>query len=364
MNVYLDNNATTPIDPRVLEAMVEQLQHSPANPSSTHRFGQMARQAIRGARAQIARALRVKEEELTFTSGATEALATLLLSLGKNGHIITSAIEHLSILQTAHHLEKQGSGVTYLPVGSSGAVSRAQVEVAITPKTGLIVLGSANSETGVKNPIEEIAELAASREIPFVVDGVGLFGKEPMALVPGISAFVVAGHKIHGPPGIGLLWAKASFEPLLRGGGQEFKRRAGTENVPAIVGLAKAIELLSNELPAATERMRRLRNRLESRLKEAIPSILINGTGPRAPHVSSITFPDQDGELLLIKLDEAGIAISLGSACSSGALEPSHVLRAMGVPHDLARSSLRFSLSRLTTEEEIDYCVKTLVGLC
>lgn len=364
MNVYLDNNATTPIDPRVLEAMVEQLNCSPANPSSTHRFGRAARRSLREARGQIAEALCVKEEELTFTSGATEALVTLLLSLGKSGHIITSTIEHPSILQTAAHLEKRGTRVTYLPVGPSGAVEMQNLEAALTKETRLLVLGAANSETGVKNRIEEIAELALRHAIPFVLDAVGLFGKEPMTLFPGISAFVIAGHKVHGPPGIGLLWAKASFEPLLHGGGQEFKRRAGTENVAAIVGLAKAIALLSEELPGATEQMRKLRDDFETRLKIALPSVLINGSAPRAPHVSNVTFPDQDGELLLMKLDEAGVAAALGSACSSGALEPSHVLRAMGVPYNLARSSLRFSLSRFTTQEEIDYCIRILVAFC
>jgi cysteine desulfurase len=364
VSAYLDNNSTTPIDPRVLEAMVEQLRCSPANPSSAHRFGRAARQALREARQQIASYLGVEAEEVTFTSGATESLGTLLLSLGRGGHIITSQIEHPAILQTAQYMEKQGSRVTYLPVGSVGAIDLEQLEEAIAEDTRLIILGAANSETGVKNPTQEIAQVAERYGIAFVVDGVGLFGREQVELVPGITAFVVAGHKIHGPPGIGMTWAKKSYEPLLRGGSQEFKRRAGTENLPGIVGLAKAITLLAEELPSATERMRELRDHFEQELTRALPSLRINGTGPRAPHVSNITFPDADGETLLLQLDQAGIAASLGSACTSGALEPSHVLRAMGVPYSLARSSIRFSFSRLTTREEVEYCIQVLVSIC
>ncbi len=254
--------------------------------------------------------------------------------------------------------------MTYLSPSSFGSIDPEEVKKAIRSNTSLIVLGAANSETGVKNPIQEIAEIASIHAIPFILDGVGLFGKEPFEIPFGVSALALSAHKIHGPPGIGLLWAKTAFLPLIVGGGQERGRRAGTENLPAIMGCAKAILLLSEELPSATLRMKKLRDHLESALLQEFPNLLINGQGERIANTSNIAFPEIDGELLLMQLDQAGIAVSLGSACASGAIEPSHVLRAMNIPINLARSSLRFSLSRMTTLQEIDSCIAAIKKVC
>lgn len=359
-NVYLDNNATTPIDPRVLEAILEEYSYAPANPSSIHERGRAAHIRLTQARHQIASIFSVQEEEITFTSGATESLNTLIHGLFRGGHLITSSIEHAAVLQAVQQLEKKGCNATYLGPASWGAVDPEELQKAIQSNTSLIVLGAANSETGVKNPVKELAEIAKTHAIPFILDGVGLFGKEPFQIPSGISALALSAHKIHGPQGIGLLWAKPTFSPLLVGGGQEKGRRAGTENLPAIVGFAKAVLLLEEELPFAMLHMSRLRDELETALLEEFPNLLINGVGLRVPNTSNIAFPDIDGELLLMQLDQAGIAVSLGSACASGAIEPSHVLRAMNVPMHLARSSLRFSLSRMTTKQEIESCIEAV----
>lgn len=359
--IYLDNNATTPIDPNVLEAVIEELKLSPANPSSPHSLGRSARLRLQAARRLVASCLGVKDQELTFTSGATEALSTLLLGLERRGgHVISSSIEHSAILKTLQRLESRGTSVTYLKTDLSGAIDPNALEAAICPETYLIVLGAANSETGVKNPIQEIAEIAGKRNIPFIVDAVAFFGKEPLVIYPGISALVLSGHKIHGPTGVGLIWTRTAFQPLLTGGGQEFGRRSGTENLAAIVGFAKAVEIAVKKLPDSMEKMRELRDYFESTLRSVIPSIIVNGKGPRVANTSNITFPEMDGESLLIELDQAGIAVSLGSACASGALEPSHVLREMGISSALAKSTLRFSLSRMTTKKEVDACISAI----
>jgi cysteine desulfurase len=350
--IYLDNNATTPLDPRVLEAMMADLGSIPANPSSIHSFGQEARQKLIAARHTIAEILRVKPGELIFTSGGTEALNTILRSIPE-GHIITSDIEHSAIARTLATLK---GPITYLPAGLYGAVLPESVKEAILPDTKLIVLSAVNNETGVKTDIKEIAKIAERANIPFLVDAVAWLGKERIALHPGVTAACFSGHKIHGPKGIGLLFARKSFKfaPLLTGGPQEQNHRGGTENLAGILGLAKAIELLQTELPDKMFEMQRLRDYFETRLKELIPNIAINGEGPRICNTSNIAFPGSDAETLLIELDLLGLAASHGSACSAGALEPSRVLTNMGLPRDLVRSSLRFSLSRMTTQEEID----------
>lgn len=355
--IYLDNNATTDLDPRVLEAMIHELKQGPSNPSSAHALGKAAYQRLSSARASIASFLKVKPQEIFFTSGATEGLNTILkgaFSLNP-GHIITSDVEHAAVYKTLLALEKQGASVTYLPVGLWGALDPKQIKDAITSNTKMIVLSAANSETGVKQPINEIAHIAKTHGIPFVVDPVGWIGKEPFTVVPGMSALVLSGHKFHGPKGIGLAWVdpKLKLEPLLTGGEQEFSKRAGTENLPAIIGLAKALELLKQELPQASQRMHQLRDLLESQLRSYSLDFIVNGQGPKIANTLNISFPGVDAEALFIYLDRLGMAASQGSACASGALEPSRILINMQVPMDLAKSAIRFSLSRMTTEEEI-----------
>lgn len=352
--IFLDNNGTTEVDPRVIEAMLAELQAGPSNPSSIHSFGRAAHQRLCRAREQIAAYFGAGQSELIFTSSGTEALNLAILGLKTPKQVITSPIEHSAVFETVKRL---GCPIVTLPVGPEGHVLADDVEKAITPGSA-IVLSAVNNETGVKNPIEQIAKIAEEREIPFIVDGVAWLGKEQLTIPEGVSAIAFSGHKIHGPKGTGLLLVKKGFklQPLLTGGGQEALRRAGTENLPGIIGLAKAIELLDLELPEASMRMERLRNLLESGRK-------VNGTGPRICNTSSITFPGVDGEALLIQLDLHGIAASMGSACSSGSLEPSRVLLSMGLTRKEALSTLRFSLSRFTTETEIISTIKYLNSL-
>lgn len=362
--IYLDNNATTSLDPDVLEVMIQELQLGPANPSSSHALGKAAYQRLSSARAFIASFLKVKPQEIFFTSGATEGLNMILRGAFSHnpGHIITSNVEHAAVYKTLLALEKQGVLVSYLPVGLWGALRPEQVKDALTAQTKMIVLSAANSETGVKQPIYEIAQLAKTHGIPLVVDAVGWIGKEPFTLVPGMSALVLSGHKFHGPKGIGLVWVdpKLKLEPLLTGGEQEYSKRAGTENLPAIIGLAKALELLNQELPSKATRMQQLRDLLENQLRSYSLDFIVNGQGPRIANTLNISFPKIDAEALFIYLDRLGIAASQGSACASGALEPSRILINMGVPMNLAKSAIRFSLSRMTTEEEIIQAAKII----
>lgn len=359
--IYLDNNATTGVDPKVLEAMLPELSTTPANPSSAHSFGREARARLSRARQQIADFLQVKPAELTFTSGGTESLNMLIRGLmPASGHCISSDVEHSAVFNTIQSLK--GPTASFLKTGLWGAVRPEEVEKAIRPDTRLIVLSAVNSETGVKTDIDAIAKIAQARGILFLVDGVALLGKELFQIPPGVSGMAFSGHKFHAPKGIGLTYLKSplKLESLITGGDQEYARRAGTENLPGIVGLAAAIELLKKELPTASQKMQRLRDQLEQGLKSRLGNVLINGEGPRVVNTSNLCFPDVDGETLLMQLDRAGIAVSHGSACSSGALEPSRVLLNMGVPHKSARSSLRLSLSRWTREEEIESCIERL----
>ena len=353
-HIYLDNNATTALDPRVLEAM--HADSGPYNPSSVHYFGQIARKLLGQARASLAAYFHVKPHELIFTSGATESLNMLLRGIPQSGHIITSNIEHSAIFNTLQKLP--GFEVSYLHAGLRGAVQPAAIAAALKPHTRLIILTAANSETGVKIDLEAIAALAQRHKVPFVVDAVALLGKELFQIPAGVSAMVFSGHKVHGPKGVGLTFLRDGFkvQPLLTGGDQEFSKRAGTENLCGILGLAKAVELLKTELPTAVERMRFL----TERLIQGVGSIVINGEGERVSNTVNLSFPGISGEELLMNLDLAGIAVSHGSACSSGALEPSRILINMGIPHVVARSSIRFSLSRNTTQEEIDHTIKVV----
>ncbi len=366
--IYLDNNGTTGLDPRVIQAMEEVLTPIPLNPSSMHYFGQQAKQWLTRSRDTIAQLLHVKPHELIFTSGGTEALNFLLrgfYALSPGCHILSSDVEHPAVRLTLADLERIGAQVTYLPAGLWGAVRPEQVEAALTPKTRLITLMAVNNITGVKTDIGTIAELAESRGIPFIVDGVQLLGKELFHIPRGVTGMAFSSHKVHGPQGVGVAMLRSSYKlpALITGGLQEQGRRAGTENIPGIVGFAKAAELLPSLLPKAAEQMSALRDHLIQGLSHSLQNIVVHGQGPRICNTAHIGFPGIDAETLLLQLDLAGIATSHGSACSSGGLEPSPILLQMGIPLSLARSSLRFSLSRFTTQDDIDTTIGIISNL-
>ena len=359
MRIYLDNNATTALDPRVFKAMVQEFGGPPANPSSTHYFGQQAKSLLLNARRSVATFFHVKPEEVIFTSGGTEGINLLLrgsFSTRPKGHLITTAIDHAALYRTALALEGSGLDVTYVPTGLWGAPTADAIKAAIRPDTRLIALTAANSETGVKLDIEAIAKVAESHEIPLILDAVAWIGKESFVLPKGVSAIAFSGHKFHAPKGIGAVLARPSlkFMPLFTGGPQESQRRGGTENLAGILGLAEAIQILKEDQVKITETLQDLRDHLELGLMRALPDVFVNGQGPRIANTSNLSIQGVDGETLLMHLDMAGIAASHGSACSSGALEPSRVLLQMGVDKKTARSSIRFSVSRMNTREEID----------
>ncbi len=362
--IYLDNNATTAIDPRVLEVVAEELAASPSNPSSLHHFGKEAKKRLNAARCEIAGFFSVAKEEVVFTSGGTESMNFLIQgALQGGGHVISSAIEHACVYETLK--KHQGIDLSFLPVGAKGCIHVEDLRSSLRKETRLIVLSAANHETGVKNPIDEIAQIAEEHQVPFIVDGVALLGKELFDLPKGISGIGFSGHKIHAPQGTGFVIVRPSLKlkPLLTGGGQEFGLRAGTENLPGIQGLKCAISLLREELPEAIIRMGSLRDHFEKELIGKLTGVRIHGTGSRIANVSNLFFEGIGGEDLLISLDLAGIAVSHGSACASGSVQPSRVLLEMGIPHEEARSSVRFSLSRTTTRNEIDRCIHELVRI-
>lgn len=352
--IYLDNNATTPLDPRVLKAMLSELSGPPANPSSIHSFGQHARRLLQTARQAVASYFSVKPEEIFFTSGGTESLNFLIRGL-KSGPVITTSIEHSSIYKTIPN-------PIHVPVSLWGAPLPEEIEKAITPETRAIFLSAANSETGVKIDIPAIGAIAQKYNIPLFLDLIGSLGKEPFEFHPAVAGFAITAHKFHGPKGIGAVYLRSDQKhpALLTGGAQEYHHRAGTENLAGIIGLAQALQILTSEIPA---HLSGLRNHFETHLRSLLPDIQINGQGPRVSNVSNIAFPGIDGETLLLQLDLAGIAASHGSACSSGALEPSRVLTNMGIDRKTARSSIRFSFSRMNTREEIDEAIKRIVAI-
>jgi cysteine desulfurase len=364
--IFLDNNATTAVDPRVAQAIAEELAAPPSNPSSVHAFGQEAKKRLLAAREAIAEHLLIKPHEMIFTSGGTESMNLLIhgiLADNPHVHLISSDIEHACVYHTLRRWEKQGTAITFLSAGLWGAIAPDAIAQAVRPNTRAIILSAANSETGVKNDIETIAAIAQERNIPLIVDGVALLGKELFSIPTGVAAMGFSSHKLHGPKGVGFAWARStlSLSAWQSGGDQEYGRRAGTENLPGIIGLAAAIKLLREELPSASERMRQLRDRLQLELCSQLDPVIVNGQGPRITNTCNLSFPGVHGEDLLIALDLAGIAVSHGSACSSGALEPSRVLTQMGIPHQEAKSAIRFSLSRFTTDEEIDRCIEAVV---
>jgi cysteine desulfurase len=334
--------------------MLADLKGPPANPSSVHSFGAEARSLLISARKTLADFLHARPEEITFTSGGTESLNLLLRGL--KGHIITTKLEHSAIHETLKSLDLD---ITYLPTGLFGVPTSSQIESAIRPDTKGVLLSLSNGETGVKIDLDAIAQIAEKRNIPLLIDAVSAIGKEPLNLPKGVSALALSAHKFHGPKGVGalLLRSPLKLSPLFTGGAQESKLRAGTENLAGILGLAKAIQILKEEQLSITEHLLSLRTLFEKGLSNSLPDIAINGEGPRVSNTSNIAFLGVDGESLLLHLDLNNIAASHGSACASGSLEPSRVLLEMGIDRKRARSSIRFSFSRMNTTHEIDQAV-------
>jgi len=364
--VYLDSNATTPMRPEVLAAMIPVFTEHFGNASSIHWFGQNAKALIDDARQQVARLIGAETSEIVFVSGGTEADNFAIRGI-KGGHIITSQIEHHAVMHTCRDLEKQGYEVTWLPVSHDGLVDPEDVRKAIRPNTTLISIMHANNEIGTVQPIEEIGKIAAEADVYFHSDGVQSTGKIPVDVRKlGVDLYSMSAHKIHGPKGVGALFVKkgTTLKPMMTGGGHERNRRSGTENVAAIAGFGEAARLAREGLVNDMTRTGELRDRLEAELKSQIDFIHVNGeNAPRLPNTSNIMVDYAEGEGLVISLDLKGVAVSTGSACSSVSLEPSHVLTAIGKTPDEAHGSLRFSLSSMTTDEEIDYVAGVLPGI-
>lgn len=366
--IYLDNNAATPVDPQVIKVVEQYLQNHLGNPSSIHSYGRECRQVLTKSRDTIAQYLGVRSDEIVFTSGGTEGANMILRGLlqkNPNAHIITSSVEHSCVYSTLKELEKLGFEVTYLDPGAWGSVKPEEVQKAIRPNTKLIAIMAANNETGVKSNVEGIAAIAQQEELFYFVDAVAILGKEPLHIPEGVSAMCFSGQKIHALQGIGFCFIRKKLKllPLLTGGGHQYGRRAGTENLPGIVALSKAVSLIKEELSDAPNRISKLRDYFENALKERLENILVNGEGPRVGNTSNLCFQGVDGESLLTALDMEGIAVSHGSACASGALEPSRVLLNMGLPIDRVNSSVRFSFSRYTTEQEVERAVEVISRL-
>jgi|SRR5580704_13792615 cysteine desulfurase len=359
--IYFDNSATTPVLPEVFEAMRPYFDERFGNASSIHRNGQQTRAAVEQARESMAALLACRPPEVVFTSGGTEADNLAIFGVADAGdHVITSTVEHHAVLNACKHLEAEGADVTYLPVDGRGLVDPADVRRALRSTTKLITVMMANNETGVLQPVEEIGKIAAESEVYFHTDAVQAAGKAPLDVASiGCDLLSISGHKIHAPQGVGALYVRkgTALAPMLYGGRHERSRRAGTENVPGIVALGKAAELARAKLENDNQGMARMRNRLEDALL-ALDSAGVNGDGsPRVPQTLSMYFDGIDGESLVIALDLKGLAVSTGAACSSGAIEPSHVLMAMGLSPDRARASVRFSLGRQNTTEEVEVAI-------
>jgi cysteine desulfurase len=368
--VYLDHNASTPVHPEVVAEMAPYWSEVYGNPSSVHAFGRAARAAVDAARERIAAFLGVTPEEIVFTSGGTEsdnfALKGVAWARGR-GHIITSRIEHHAVLRTCQVLETQGFAVTYLPVDEYGQVSPDDVKRALRPDTIAISIMHANSEVGTLQPVAAIGALAREHGIPFHVDAVQTFGKVPIDVSAwGIDVLSFSGHKIYGPKGIAGLYIRKGTRMVAvqHGGEHERRRRAGTENVPGIVGLGKAVEVRAREMHDEARRLTALRDRLWASVRERIPEVRLNGhPTERLPGTANLAFRHVESESIVLGLDLKGVAVSAGSACTAGHVEPSHVLVAMGLPLDWAMGAVRFSLGRSTTAEDIDYVVECLVPL-
>ncbi len=369
--IYLDYNATTPLAPEAREAMRPFIEEHFGNPSSIHAAGREARAVIDDARDRIARLLGAKPHEIIFTGGGTESDNLAILGLARahedrGRHIITCTTEHHAVLHTCEHLQKrEGFRVTFLPVDRTGRVAPEQVAEAITPETTLVSIMTANNETGTIQPAREIATLCRERGVLFHTDSIQSFGKEPVRAAD-FDALSLAAHKFHGPKGAGVLYLRSGLkiERISHGGSHENERRAGTENVAAIAGLAVAAELAVQDIETEAARQAALRERLWSGVEQLFPAVMRHGHRAHVlANTLNVSFPGLDGEGLIIALDLAGIAVSSGSACMVGSIVPSHVLLAMGVPPEIASATVRFSLGKPTTDNEIDDALAQMAGV-
>jgi cysteine desulfurase len=364
--IYMDNHATTPVDPRVLETMLPYFSEHFGNAASrSHEFGWKAEEAVETARAQIARLMGASPKEIVFTSGATESTNLAVKGVAemyreKGNHILTEVTEHKATLDTCKRLEKYGYEITYLPVDKGGLIRPAELCSAITPKTILISIMYANNEIGVVQPIAEIGKIAKERGILFHCDAAQAVGKIPLNVEKdGIDLLSISAHKLYGPKGVGALYVRhknprVQLASLIDGGGHERGMRSGTLNVPGIAGLGKACEICGREMPAESVRLRALRDRLKDAITSRLDEVYVNGTMThRLPHSLNLSFAYVDGQSLQMGIND--VAVSSGSACTSANIEPSYVLKALGVPADLANNSIRFGLGRFNTEEEVDY---------
>lgn len=366
MTAYLDYAATTPLDPEVLAAMMPYLAEQFANPASVHRLGQQARRAVETAREEVAAWLGAKPREVIFTSGATEAINHALRAIAEQhpgGHIVTSRLEHAAVLATCRWLAERGMRVSYLAPNARGEITPEALAAALQPDTVLVALMLVNNETGVMTDIPALSRLAHEAGARFFCDAVQAAAYLPLDVATlGVDLLAVSGHKLYGPKGVGVLYAREGLGlgPLLLGGSQERGLRPGTLNVPAIVGMGVACRLVRARREADAARVRALRDALEAELL-ALEGVTVNGAGaPRSPQHLSVRVHGVDGEALLIALDQQGVCVSAGSACAAGTLEPSHVLLAMGLTPQAAKASLRFSLGRLTTPDEIAHAARSL----
>jgi cysteine desulfurase len=361
--VYLDNNATTPVLPEVFEAMRPYFTEHFGNASSIHHHGQETRAAVERARESVAAMLGCRPSEIVFTSGGTEGDNLAISGLTRTGdHVISSTIEHHAVLNSCKHLEAMGCEVTYIPVDGRGLVDPDDVRRALRPNTRLITIMMANNETGVLQPVAEIGKIAAEADIYFHTDAVQAAGKVPIEVKRlGCDLLSISGHKLHAPQGVGAIYVGKGtvLQPMFYGGSHERSRRAGTENVPGIIGLGKAAELAREALERGDlAQMSAMRDRIEQTILSEVDATGVNGEGaPRVPNTTNIHFDYIEGEALVIALDLKGLAVSTGAACSSGAIEPSHVLTAMGLPPEIARASLRFSLGKQNSPDDIQFAL-------
>jgi cysteine desulfurase len=369
--VYMDNNATTQVAPEVLEAMLPYFHDLYGNPSSAHTFGGQVGHRLREAREKVAGLLGALPDEIIFTSCGSESDNTAIMSAlhtqeGKN-HIVTSRVEHPAVKVLGGHLAKQGYRVTEIPVDREGRLDMDRYKESLTQDTAIVSLMWANNETGVIFPVEEAAQMAKSRGILFHTDAVQAVGKIPIDLKnSAIDMLSISGHKLHAPKGVGVLYVRkgTKYAPFLVGGHQERGRRGGTENTASIIALGKACELAGKHMEDENTRVKALRDKLEQNILEKVSRCRVNGGGAeRLPNTSNISFESIEGEAILLLMDEFGICASSGSACTSGSLQPSHVLRAMGVPFTMAHGSIRFSLSIYNTEEEVDFVVEKVPSI-
>lgn len=367
--IYLDHSATTPVAPEVLEVMMPYFSNNFGNASSVHSFGQDAKVALEEARRRIASVIHAEPSEIVFTSGGTEAdnwavKGAASFFRDQKNHIVTSAVEHHAVLYACKYLEKKGFGVTYVPVNKFGMVMPEKVAEAIREETCLVSIMHANNEVGTINPIREIGAIARDRGVLFHTDAVQTFGKIPIHVKEmNVDMLSISGHKIYGPKGIGALYIRREVQinKYMHGGKHERDRRAGTENIPGAVGLGKAAEICGQSMEADSEKLNKLSDDLYLKISQTLPKVHLNGhEAQRVPGILNLSFDGAESDSLLLSLDLNGIAVSNGSACSSGTIEPSHVLKALGLPKNLANSAIRFSLGRENTSEELDSTVEAL----